>query len=93
MQILGAAYEPYGRHTEAVRVHGFLCGVDEAAVVRQPQVVVGTEVKHLSAILNLDVGALRSGYHTFVLVQSGSLYVCQFLREEFFHFTIHSFMI
>src|SRR5690625_673800 len=56
MLVLGAADEPHRGHPETAIVQGLLRGVDDAGIVGQAQVVVGTEVQHL-----LRVGADRSG--------------------------------
>ena len=44
-------------------------GLDDGGVVREPEVVVGAEVQHLPAALDLDVRALRRRHHELRLVR------------------------
>ena len=69
--------------------HGVGGSLDQAAVVTQTQIVVSAEVQHLVVGLHLDIGALRRGDDTFVLVQTGSLDVGELLLEMFLKFSKH----
>ena len=57
VDVLCAADEPHARHAEAATVHHTLRGLDDTRMVREPQVVVGTKVQHLTAA-NLDGSTL-----------------------------------
>ncbi len=55
----------------------------------QPQVVIGTQVKHLTAAADPHVGPLRCGDLPFVLVQTAcddAIQLCTYMRTKF---TIH----
>ena len=85
VEVLTAADEAYAGHAKATLVHTFLGSLDEFLVASQAQVVVSTEVK---ALLSLDQNlcTLRALDDTFVLVQSGCLYLSQFLLQMFLKF-------
>ena len=68
VQVLGSADEPYGRHAETVCIHRFFGGGDEPGVIRESQVVVGTEVQYFAAFLgNSDGRTLGGDDGTFLL--------------------------
>ena len=73
-------------------VHSFFGSLDQTLVVRQAQIVVCAEVQNVASCVYFDVGSLRSGDDTLVLIQSGSFDVCQFLSKEIFQFTVHNFV-
>ena len=49
MYILSSADETYRRHTVSTTVHHLLCTFDQAGMVRQSKVVVGTEIQYFLA--------------------------------------------
>ncbi|KAG1393372.1 hypothetical protein G6F59_014379 [Rhizopus arrhizus] len=61
VQILGATDEAHRGHAEAVGIQCVLGGLDQVRMVGQAQVVVGTEVQHLAAVVEGDLGRLRAG--------------------------------
>jgi len=67
---LGSADEPYRRETVSPPVQALVGRADNLRMIRQPEVVVGAQVDHLSAIGHADVGSLRRGQHALVLVQA-----------------------
>ena len=68
--VLRAADEADTGHAEAVALEGPLRRGDDVRVVRQPEVVVGAEVEHLTATLDLDEGALRRGDDALLLEEA-----------------------
>ena len=61
VQILRAANEAHAGHAETVCVQRVLGRLDHLGVVGQAKVVVGTEVQHLAAAFQLDLGGLWRG--------------------------------
>lgn len=88
MDVLAAADEADGGHAEAAGVHGALGRLDEARVVRQPEVVVCTEIQYLAAA-DLDFGTLGRTDDAFVLVETRGLDVGEFLLQMGFDFSVH----
>ena len=88
MNVLAAADETHGRHAEAAFVHGTLGGVDEAPVVRQPEVVVGTEIQNLPTC-NLDLGPLGRLDDPFPFIEPCGLDFGELMLQVLFDFSVH----
>ena len=63
-----------------------------ARVVRQAEVVVGTEVQHFLS-LYLDSSLLGSFDESFLLVEAGFLDCVQFVLKMFLKFTVHVIVV
>ena len=89
MDVLAAADEAHGRHAESAFVHGAFGGVDQAPVVRQAEVVVGTEIQHLPTC-NLDLGPLRRTDDPFPFVKPCGLDFGELMLQVLLDFTVHN---
>ena len=88
VDILTAADEAHGRHAETAFVHGALGGVDEPPVVRQAEVIVGTEIQNLPTC-NLDLGPLGRTDDPFPFVKPCGLDFGEFMLQVLFDFSVH----
>ena len=93
MQVLGAADEAHGRHAVAAKLHGFFGGFNQAGIVRQAQVIVGTEVQGLAAILEGDFRTLRAGDVAFPFVKSCLINGLQLRLEILLEFSVHGYVV
>ncbi len=73
VEIAGTADEADGRHAVAVRIQRLLGGFHQLRVVGQSEIVVGAEVQHVLARLDLDGCLLGGGNDTFFLIEAGVL--------------------
>ena len=89
VDVLGAADEADGGHAVAARVDRLLGGGREARAVGEAEVVVGTEVQGLAAVLEGDFGALGRSDVAFFLVKTGLLDGFQFVLEVLLEFSVH----
>ena len=77
VQLLRAADEPHAREAVAPLVETAVRGLDDARVVREPEVVVGAEVQHL-APGDLDLRGLRAVDAALALGEAGGLDLVEF---------------
>ena len=67
MDVLGTANEPYRGHAETVSSQSVFGGLDDSRMVRESQVVIGTEVEDALTV-GFDLHILSTGNHSFGLV-------------------------
>ena len=89
VDVLGAADEADGGHAVAARIDRLLGGGREARAVGEAEIVVGTEIQGLAAVLEGDFGALGRGDVAFFLVETGLLDGFQFVLEVLLEFSVH----
>ena len=89
VDVLGAADEADGGHAVAARFHGLFGGRDEAGAVGEAEVVIGTEIQGLAAVLEGDFRALGRCDIAFFLVKSGLLDGLELILEVLLKFTVH----
>ena len=70
VDILATADETHRRHTETALVHSALCGLNQARVVRESEVVVGAEVQTL-LLGYLNSGTLWRTDYSLGLIKTG----------------------
>ena len=92
VDVLGAADEAHAGHAVAAAVHHPLGALDEARVVAETQVVVGTEIQDFLAGY-LDGGSLRALDEALVLVETGLADFLQRLLEVLLHFSVHKLIL
>ena len=68
VHILATADETHGRHAVAACIHRLLRRFDQTRIVRKAEVVVRTEIQHLTSA-DRDLGTLRGFDDAFVLVE------------------------
>ena len=88
VDVLSTTDEANRRHTETATVHHLLGTLDEAGMVGQTEIVVGTKVKHFFA-LDLDGSTLGALDDAFFFVKACALEIFQSSAELFFDFTVH----
>lgn len=80
---LGAADEPYGRHTIPIPFKRVLPRFDQIGIVGQAEVVVCAQVDHILARGQRDGACLFTGDHTFGFVKAGGLQAIKLGPEVF----------
>ena len=88
VDVLRTTDETHRRHTEATLVHHLLRSLDDALVVAQAQIVVGTKVQHFLS-RNLNGCTLRALDEALFLVESCLANLGQCLAEMLFYFSVH----
>jgi len=88
VHILATADETHGRHAVAACVHRLLRRFDQTRIVRKAEVVVRTEIQHLTSA-DRDLGTLRGFDDAFVLVEPCRFDFGQLMLQMFFNFTVH----
>ena len=91
MHILRAADETHRAHPVAALVHRGLGGGDEARVVGEAEVVIGTEIQGLGAVLEGDFGTLGRGDVAFEFVQAGLADLGERVLQMFLKCSVHSY--
>ena len=81
VQLLGATDEPDGTQTVAPSAVTRQRSVDDSGVVGEPQVVVRTEVQHLSAADHGDPWPLRTSEDALLFVPTGIANLPQFIFQ------------
>ena len=89
VDILCATNEAYARHAEASTIHHLLRSLNQTGMIRQAQIVVGTEVEHFLSC-HLNGCTLRTLNESLFLVKSCFTNLSECLAEMFFHLSVHS---
>ena len=92
VDVLCAADEADARHAEAALLHHLRCALDEARMVGEAKIVVGTEVQDFLS-LDLDGSLLRTFDEALFLVKASFTNLSERLAEMFFHFTVHRYKV
>ena len=93
VDVLRSADETHGRHTVTTLVHRFLGSGDQARIVRQPEIVVRTEVQCLAAVLKGDFGTLGGADIAFVFVKTGLFDGLQLILKILLKFPVHMIIV
>ena len=88
VDVLAAADEAHRRHAVAAGIHCFLRRLDQPRIVRQSEVIVGTEVEHLPTC-NLDLGPLGRSDDPFPFVKPCGLDFGEFMLQVLLDFPVH----